>query len=221
MGRLRDKMHSDEKQDSNHHEERVDSIPVMQEHFIPQQQPMPFVNQQNIPNGPEYNDFESQDDGGEGDYEEDEYYRPPQNVAIPPPPTPPYEQPIGLPRQYYSTTYKREQYDYQNPLSILDEIKKRPSPKGAKVIMIGGRPLDLHTIEDYVVRVSPYHLRTILRYHNARTIEEIKNYSQRFGGKGMKGSTLILILLAVGMGILGVILMVFLPDILKMFSGGI
>lgn len=146
------------------------------------------------------------------------YEQPPPPYQQPVPP--PYEQPSGLPPQYYSTTYAKEQYDYQNPLAILDEIKKRPTPKGAKAIMIGGRPLDLHILEDYVVKVSPYHLRTILRYHNARTIEEIKNYSQRFGGKGMKMSTIILILLVIGMGVLGVVLMLFLPDIMAMFQGG-
>ena len=177
------------------------------------QQPLnqPDPNFQNV-GGEEYYD--------EGGY--DEY--PQQRVDVPPPPPSPlpsYQQPIGgsLPEQY-SQTYARDQYDYQNPLAILDEIKKRPTPKGAKTIMIGGRPIDLHALEDYVVRVSPYHLRTILRYHNARTIEEIKNYSHRFGRTKMKGGMIILILLAVGMGVLGIIMMLYMPDILAMFGAG-
>jgi len=140
-----------------------------------------------------------------------------------------YQQQVPLPpspmemQEYQRKKFQdeiNEQQKYHNPLAILDEIKRNPSPKGTHPIMIGGRPLDLHALENYVVKVSPYHLRTILRYHNARTIEEVKNYSQRFGVAKLKGSTLLVILLAVGMGILGIVMMFFLPDIIATFSGG-
>ena len=109
---------------------------------------------------------------------------------------------------------------YDNPLAILDEIKKQPSPKGTLPAIIGGRPVDLHILEDYVVKISPYQLRTVLRYHNARTIEEIRNYSQRFGTTKMKGSTILIILLAIGMAVIGLFAMMYLPQIIKMFVGG-
>jgi len=109
--------------------------------------------------------------------------------------------------------------DADTPLSLLDEIKEKPAPKGALPVIIGGRPLDLHALEDYVVKISPFSLKTVLRYHNARTIEEIKGY-----GKGpnvkLKGGMIIFILFAVAMAILGIFIIMFMPDLMNSFSGG-
>jgi len=226
MGRLKDKMRkgipADDELNVQRPETQQDDI---YEDFTPSRdsfvtRDIPQPNDENYYQQPYEQPENFQNIGGEEYYEE---ALPPQRINVPPPPPspPPYEQPLGLPQQQYSSSYSRDQYDYQNPLAILDEIKKRPTPKGAKTVMIGGRPIDLHALEDYVVRVSPYHLRTILRYHNARTIEEIKNYSQRFGTTKIKGSMIILILLAVGMGVLGIIMMLYMPDIMAMFQGGL
>ena len=48
----------------------------------------------------------------------------------------------------------------------------------------------------------------------------MKGYSRRSSFK-MNGKTIILILLAVGMAVLGIIMMVFMPQIMEMFQGGI
>ena len=53
--------------------------------------------------------------------------------------------------------------DGDNPLSILDEIKAQPSSKGTYPMLIGGRPVDLHVLEDYITKISPFALKTILR----------------------------------------------------------
>jgi len=113
----------------------------------------------------------------------------------------------------------RQEEEY-SPLSIIEEIKKDPTPKGECEIVISGVPVDVHALEDYVVRISPYALKTILRYHHARDVEEMKGYSRRSSFK-MNGKTIILILLAVGMAMLGIIMMVFMPQIMEMFQGGI
>jgi len=105
-----------------------------------------------------------------------------------------------------------------NPLSILDEIKASPSPKGTFPMVIGGRPLDLHVLEDYITKISPFALKTILRYHNARTIEELKGYS-RGGSLKLNSGTIILILLAIGLAVGGVIMLMYMPQIMEMFKG--
>ena len=107
----------------------------------------------------------------------------------------------------------------RGPLSILDMIKERPSDKGTFQMSIGGRPVDLHVLEDYITKISPFALRTILRYHNAKTIEEMKGYSR---GRPMKMNmgTIMLIMLAIGMGVLGLIVMFYMPEIMNMFQGG-
>jgi len=142
-------------------------------------------------------------------YGEEAYpeYPPQQQVASPPQP----------PRQY------QEQSQYMegdSPLSILDEIKANPSPKGSVPVIIGGRPIDLHDLEEYVIKISPYSLKTILRYHNARTIEELKSYS-RMPSVKMNSKTLILIMVAVGMAILGFVFVFYMPEIMAMFQGGV
>ena len=102
-----------------------------------------------------------------------------------------------------------EQADKEkSPLAILEDIKKDPSPKGTFATIIGGRPVDLHILEDYIVKISPYSLKTILRYHNAKTIEEIKNYSRGMGvGAKINMRTIMIILIVLGLAIGGIIIL--------------
>lgn len=109
--------------------------------------------------------------------------------------------------------------DTRNPVSIAKNVENHPTPPGICEIMIGGRPIDLHAFEDYLVwKVSPYQLRTLLRYHNARTIEEIKNYSLRPALK-LKSGTLVLIVAAILMLIGGLAIFIFMPELTAMFKG--
>ena len=98
------------------------------------------------------------------------------------------------------------------PLAILEEIKQNPSPKGTLPVLIGGRPIDLHILEDYIIKISPHALKTILRYHNARTIEEIKNYSRGPQLK-VKSGFWILIIALIGILILGLFVLMFAPQL--------
>jgi len=107
----------------------------------------------------------------------------------------------------------------ETPMTIMKDIKKDPSPKGTYPTVIGGMPVDLHILEDYVIRSSPYALKTILRYHHARDVEEMKGYGR--SKMNINGKTIMLIILAVGMALLGIFVIMFLPNILKMFQGGI
>lgn len=109
--------------------------------------------------------------------------------------------------------------DSRNPVNIARSVERKPTPPGICEMMIGGRPIDLHAFEDYLVwKVSPYQLRTLLRYHNARTIEEIKNYSLRPTLK-MKSGTLVLLVLAVLMLVGGLAIFMFMPELTAMFKG--
>jgi len=115
---------------------------------------------------------------------------------------------------------ERKEIDASAPLAILDEIKHRPSRKGTFPTVIQGKAVDLHALEAYVLKISPYIMRTILRYRTIRTMEEARNVA---GRKPMKlnSKTLMLILLASGMAILGIIMIFFMPQIMQMFKGGI
>jgi len=108
----------------------------------------------------------------------------------------------------------------KSPLAIVKEIKENPSQKGTFKTFIGGVPVDLHILEDYLVRTSPFALKTVMRYHNARNMEEIKNYSRGPNIK-MNSKTIILIIMCIGIALLGIFMIMFMPKILQMFQGGI
>jgi len=107
-----------------------------------------------------------------------------------------------------------------SPLSIVKEIKENPSQKGTFETLIGGIPVDLHILEDYLVRTSPYALKTVMRYHNARNMEEIKNYSR---GPNLKVNSKmwVMVILLIGVVCLGVFMIMFMPQIMAMFQGGV
>jgi len=102
---------------------------------------------------------------------------------------------------------------------VLEDIRKYPTPKNTFATIIGGRPVDLHSMEDYLLKISPYGLKTILRYHNARTIEEIKNYAKLGGGGKLNTKFWLLIMLFIGLAVIGVIILIFLPQIMDFFQG--
>ena len=138
--------------------------------------------------------------------DEDEYYYPEEDNRQE------YVRP-ELPPQF-----QREDEDH-SPLSILDEIKQKPMPKGTYPTVIQGIPVDLHILEDYMIKISPYNIRTIMRYHNARTIEEIKSYARFGSGMKMNSKTIIWILLAIGMAILGIFFVFMMPGIMNSMQG--
>jgi hypothetical protein len=107
------------------------------------------------------------------------------------------------------------------PIQRAISIKKDPTPKGYFETVIGGVPVDLHSLEEYIVSVSPFSIQTIMKYNEAEMIEDIKNYSKGTGRKPFDMKTIFLILLVVGMGILGVIVMLYMPNIMAMFQSGI
>lgn len=141
------------------------------------------------------------------------------------PPEPEYQS-EEIPQEYYEE-YRRQQGYVpaekepidDTPLGILKDIEKSPSPKGTFPTVIGGIPVDLHSLEDYVIKISPFGLKTILRYHHARDIEEMKGYGRR-GSMNINSKTILLILAAVGMAVMGLIMIMYMPQIMEMFSGG-
>jgi len=148
----------------------------------------------------------------------EEYYEEPQEEY--------YEEPAEQEVRQHINPYRQQQpqgpqYVEEGPLSILDEIKALPTPKGTYKTMISGIPVDLHALESYIPKISPYGLKTLMRYHNARTIEEIRGYTKFGSGKKLNMSTLIIIIVMIGMALLGIFMLMFMPQILEMLQGGI
>ena len=84
------------------------------------------------------------------------------------------------------------------------------------VQIIGGKPIDFHIIQDYLLNVSPYDINSLLRYDNIATLEEIKMLAKT-GDKFKMNWKLIII--AVILMVIGIIAIMFLPKIIGMFGG--
>ena len=127
-----------------------------------------------------------------------------------------------IPQQFLQRkiTAKDEYGETKSPVKLAVEIEKKPTPKGVLELKIGGRPIDLHQMEDYMVwKINPYNMKTLMRYHNAKTMEEIKSYSRRRSGGGMPLRTIMLIMLLIGMSVVGLIMVMFMPQIMQFFRG--
>lgn len=109
--------------------------------------------------------------------------------------------------------------DTRDSVKIATDIENNPMPPGICEILIGGRPIDLHMFEDYMVwRISPYQMRTVLRYRTARIMEEIKNYSS--SPKAKFGSNIfILIIIAAAFAVVGIMVLLYMPQIMAFFKG--
>lgn len=97
-------------------------------------------------------------------------------------------------------------------------VKENPTLPGKLKTTVWGIPVDLHSLEEFIPKISPHVLRTIVRNDRARTIEQLKQYSSRKKNKINTG-TLMLILFCAIIAIGGVILLMFMPDITAFFSG--
>lgn len=114
---------------------------------------------------------------------------------------------------------RKDVKDMNAPLVKIDTIKKDRTPPGAGQSIIFGVPLDIFSLEDLVIRVSPTDLKTMLRFEDSRIIEQMRN-SERISGEGKKkfNWSIILIIIIIAAIALGVLLL--LPKIMA-FLGGI
>jgi len=107
------------------------------------------------------------------------------------------------------------------PIQVSRDIKKAPTPKGYFRTIISGVPVDLHSLEDYIVKTSPFAIKTLMRFENARNVEEIKQYSTKSTGKKKLGiGFFLMILFLIIMVVVGILLMMKGPQIIEFFKFG-
>jgi len=105
-----------------------------------------------------------------------------------------------------TTNYDREKVYQEHPRKLAKEIMNNPSPKKALSMRIGGRPIDLHALEKFVLfktdqRTTP----TILRYNNAYAALDKAAFSGGMGlfaGKKLNWGLIIILVILAGAGIL-------------------
>jgi len=106
--------------------------------------------------------------------------------------------------------------EHKGKLGIINDIKDNPIPKGIATEEIGGVPIDWHELENFVVSISPTKFVNLLKLQK----QMIKEYGIRFRSSkpGISGKIILLLLLAIGMGVLGLLVILYLPNILEMFG---
>lgn len=104
------------------------------------------------------------------------------------------------------------------PLGELYDIKRDPVPKSVCEEEIYGVPMDWHDLENFVIKLSPTNYVTMLKLRD----QDKADYDKRFKVRKsmMSGKIIILILVAVGLAIGGVIMLMFMPEILAFFQQG-
>lgn len=108
--------------------------------------------------------------------------------------------------------------EHRTKLGVIEDIKVEPIPVGVGTEEIGGVPMDWHDLEKFVVSISPTKFVTLLKLQK----QMIKDYGLRFTGqrKAISGKIILLILMAVGLAVIGILVMMFMPEIMAMFGGG-
>jgi len=107
------------------------------------------------------------------------------------------------------------------PIQLARDVKKSPTPKGYFRTIVSGIPVDLHSLEDYIVKTSPFAIKTLMRFDNARVIEEIKQYSTKTTGKKKLGiGFFLLIMFLIIIVIVGILLMLKGPELIEFFKFG-
>jgi len=110
-----------------------------------------------------------------------------------------------------------ETIEATNPHTLYKDIVTKPSPKRRYPMTILGRPIDFAKLENYLVyKISPRTITTLIRYGDARAIEDIKGYSKKRPIR-FKGGIIWIILGAFIILILGWILLT--QDLSGFFQG--
>ena len=98
------------------------------------------------------------------------------------------------------------------------DIINRPIPKGVCEEIICGEPIDFHDLEDFTINISPHKFENLLKIKEAIVREEEKNYRIPASQKGFSGN-MKWIILALLLGGVGIVMVLFLPQIMQGLSG--
>lgn len=132
----------------------------------------------------------------------------------------------------YNVTQKEAQRLEQNEVKALQEtnphekyvdIVANRSPKGKFAMTLVGRPIDLFKLENYLVfTVSPRTNTTLMRYNEVKAMEDVQGYGRNAIVKKKKGSygfLLMMIIIIVIMLVVGVVFLMYGPQIIKAMGG--
>ena len=110
-----------------------------------------------------------------------------------------------------------------NPHEKFVDVVANRSPKGKFEMTLMGRPVDLFKLENYLVfTVSPKTNTTLMRYNEVKTMEDVQGYGRNAIVKRKKGSfgfLIIIIIIVVIMLVIGVVFLMYGPQIMQSLGG--
>jgi len=110
-----------------------------------------------------------------------------------------------------------------NPHEKYVDVVSERSPKGKFNMTLIGRPIDVFKLEDYLIfNISPLTNITLMRYNEVKAWEEAQGYGRKgIGFKKRKGGGFIImmIVIIVIMLALGIVFLMYGPQILGMMTG--
>jgi len=122
-------------------------------------------------------------------------------------------------RYYYPEERRERERDSVHRLH--QDLIDNPLPKGVCKEWIGGHVLDLGMLSDYVTyKTSPSFITNVINNVTAKVREDTLDMRKKKFLKINSGAILLILIAAACAGI-GIFVMLFLPDIMKMFQGGI
>ena len=101
------------------------------------------------------------------------------------------------------------------PAKVVKEIQRNPVRKGILTEKINGIPIDWHDLENFIVSLSPQHFANTLKLQEQKVRRKELSYVDKERKPFPVG---ILIGLAI-LVVVGIILMVYGPQIMAMFGG--
>lgn len=103
---------------------------------------------------------------------------------------------------------------------LYEQLKEKPMPEGIAVEKIAGIPVDWSDLERYTLKVSPGDLTSAIRQSQSRIISNINKYRTP-GQKAFSGKLIWIIIIAAIMLTLGVILMMYGPELMNAIPRGV
>lgn len=105
-------------------------------------------------------------------------------------------------------------------LGIIEDIKKSPVPSGyCEEVIIGGPPIDFHDLETFVVSISPTKFVNLLKLQR----QTITDFGNRYSGqkKPVNFKFLFIFVIAIILMVLGVLVMLYMPQLMQIFQMGV
>jgi len=113
----------------------------------------------------------------------------------------------------------REQEDkLAKPITQLEEVKQNRAPVGKGKMILAGVPVDLFTVEDFVIKASGTDVDSLLSFDRARMAEMIRNNERPTDKKSIDFNWTILLFIIIAPAA-GLLIFMFLPKIMDMFGG--